>query len=432
MVSAACRSAKSVQLRYGLPVAVGVAAQAVLEGMPDPRDLRLVEVDGQVLLTVGSRVIAGWAAGDAPMRNLAAVTLRGLGFSGLRVAEVLGLSEEYVSTLRGRARREGSAGVVPRRGRHRRWARGSWVGPGDCASGDTPMWRSAGDWGCIPRRWAARWAHGRGRRRRCWRSPHSRPGHLHSTMTCRPPVRRDRQPHPPARTRLASPSGRATTTTSRTTTSSTTTSSTTTSSTTTMPGGSLARLRVRRVRRVRRGSSGPAWGAGTPGRCCCTRSGIGSTRPGCSGRRASGRCGRAALRRSGAVDRDQHGLRAGSVQCGGRQAPDPAPRSGRWPGSPRCPSCAPCGRGWPRWPTRCDPLELQARLAAAMLTADAPGLGVYFVDDHFVPYEGAKPVGKGWNTKRRHAQTRPRRHPGHRLPRPGGVLRLRGTHAGCR
>ena len=29
---------------------------------------------------------------------------------------------------------------------------------------------------------------------------------------------------------------------------------------------------------------------------------------------------------------------------------------------------------------------------------------VYFVDDHFVPYAGAKPVGKGWNTKRRHAQ----------------------------
>ena len=29
---------------------------------------------------------------------------------------------------------------------------------------------------------------------------------------------------------------------------------------------------------------------------------------------------------------------------------------------------------------------------------------VYFVDDHFVPYTGARPVGKGWNTKRRHAQ----------------------------
>jgi hypothetical protein len=29
---------------------------------------------------------------------------------------------------------------------------------------------------------------------------------------------------------------------------------------------------------------------------------------------------------------------------------------------------------------------------------------VYYVDDHFVPYQGAEPVPKGWNTKRRHAQ----------------------------
>jgi hypothetical protein len=52
----------------------------------------------------------------------------------------------------------------------------------------------------------------------------------------------------------------------------------------------------------------------------------------------------------------------------------------------------------------CDPLALQRQLGAAMLAADAPGLHVYYVDDHFVPYEGAKPVPKGWNTKRRHAQ----------------------------
>ena len=52
----------------------------------------------------------------------------------------------------------------------------------------------------------------------------------------------------------------------------------------------------------------------------------------------------------------------------------------------------------------CDPLGLQADLARAMLNAEAPLLGLYFVDDHFVPYEGAKPVGKGYNTKRRHAQ----------------------------
>jgi len=52
----------------------------------------------------------------------------------------------------------------------------------------------------------------------------------------------------------------------------------------------------------------------------------------------------------------------------------------------------------------CDPLALQRQLGAAMLAADAPGLHVYYVDDHFVPHEGAKPVPKGWNTKRRHAQ----------------------------
>ena len=39
-----------------------------------------------------------------------------------------------------------------------------------------------------------------------------------------------------------------------------------------------------------------------------------------------------------------------------------------------------------------------------MLSHDPAGDPVYFVDDHFVAYSGARPVGKGWNTKRRHAQ----------------------------
>ena len=50
-----------------------------------------------------------------------------------------------------------------------------------------------------------------------------------------------------------------------------------------------------------------------------------------------------------------------------------------------------------------DPLALQRAFAARMLAADPAGEAVYFVDDHFVPYAGARPVGKGWNTKRRHA-----------------------------
>ena len=51
-----------------------------------------------------------------------------------------------------------------------------------------------------------------------------------------------------------------------------------------------------------------------------------------------------------------------------------------------------------------DPLGLQRAFAAGMVTADPAADPVYFVDDHFVPYSGAQPVAKGWNTKRRHAQ----------------------------
>ena len=39
-----------------------------------------------------------------------------------------------------------------------------------------------------------------------------------------------------------------------------------------------------------------------------------------------------------------------------------------------------------------DPAALQAAFAAAMLTADPVLSGVYYVDDHFIPYAGAKPV----------------------------------------
>src|SRR5260370_4467487 len=52
----------------------------------------------------------------------------------------------------------------------------------------------------------------------------------------------------------------------------------------------------------------------------------------------------------------------------------------------------------------CDPLELQALFARAMLEADPVTSGVYYVDDHFIPYTGAKPVGKGWNNKRGKAE----------------------------
>jgi hypothetical protein len=53
---------------------------------------------------------------------------------------------------------------------------------------------------------------------------------------------------------------------------------------------------------------------------------------------------------------------------------------------------------------RTDPVALQRMFASAMLAADPVASGIYYVDDHFVPYTGAKPVAKGWNNKRGRAE----------------------------
>src|SRR5260370_1179807 len=51
-----------------------------------------------------------------------------------------------------------------------------------------------------------------------------------------------------------------------------------------------------------------------------------------------------------------------------------------------------------------DPAPLPAMFAAAILAAEPCASGVCYVDDHFVPYTGAKPVGKGWSNKRGRAE----------------------------
>ena len=82
----------------------------------------------------------------------------------------------------------------------------------------------------------------------------------------------------------------------------------------------------------------------------------------------------------------------------------PPPRPGRWPGSRCCRGCGRCGRTLAAIADAADPLAVQAMFAAAMLAADPVTSGVYYVDDHFVPYTGAKPVAKGWNNKRGRAE----------------------------
>lgn len=74
----------------------------MLEGMPSPQDLRAHLVEDQVLVTVGSRVLFRYDVDDAGLRNVAAVTLPEMGFTARRVAQVLGITEVYVSMLRRR------------------------------------------------------------------------------------------------------------------------------------------------------------------------------------------------------------------------------------------------------------------------------------------------------------------------------------------
>ena len=63
---------------------------------------------------------------------------------------------------------------------------------------------------------------------------------------------------------------------------------------------------------------------------------------------------------------------------------------------------------------RTDPLEIQSLFAAGMLAADPVVSGVYYVDDHFVPYTGAKPVAKGLEQQAGPGRAGPRGHPRHR------------------
>ena len=92
-------------------------SQVELEGMPEPNRLRLLVSGGQVLVTCGPALLYRYGEGDTGMRNLAIVALTDAGRRVDEAAGVFGLTATYVSMLRGRARAQGSAGLVRRRGR---------------------------------------------------------------------------------------------------------------------------------------------------------------------------------------------------------------------------------------------------------------------------------------------------------------------------
>src|ERR1019366_3096523 len=114
------------------------ALAAMLEGMPEPHDLRLHRSGGRCVITLGGTVLFDYDAADTLMRNMAISALRRLGFTGRRVAAVLDLPDNYVATLHSAALREGSAALI----RHARPGRPSRLGEPDWAS--AAAWRGQG------------------------------------------------------------------------------------------------------------------------------------------------------------------------------------------------------------------------------------------------------------------------------------------------
>ena len=328
--------------------------------MPEPAVLRLHASDGQVLVTWGRTLVYRYEAEDLGMRNLAIVALTDAGRRVDEVAAVFGLTATYVSILRGKARRHGSAGLVGRRrgrptklsdrqvARARAWAGQGWTQQAICERlgcarsvvsvllarlGSTPVQDG------LPAT--------------------SSTEHEHESTQLEPDDTEAAKADLPVLAEPVAP-----------------------------PAGSAA---------IGTGSYRCRYAGAMmlfPYLHVVGARGIFATLTGGPARRYGdlGVLTTAALGfalGAGTVEGTKH-LRRGEAGAAVGLATTPELSTLR----ARLSALA----------DNSDPLGLQRAFAAGMLAADPAAEAVYFVDDHFVPYAGARPVAKGWNTKRRHAQ----------------------------
>lgn len=353
----------------------------MLEGMPLAADLHRVEVDGEVLIAVGNQVLFRYEADDGGLRNLAAVTLPELGFTGRRVAEVLGITEEYVSMLRARVRRDGSAALLRRQGRP------PALGERQVATARAMRAEGRPDTAIASRLGvsAATIVRALGRRQQGPAVPDASVAEQARFEQDTPHERADAQ----AESTDTAVGTDPTVSTDTAVGTDKTVGTDTAESTDTAVGTGLARLEQSRVRSRYAGvmllfgyldrvgaealfatlAGGPARRYDDLAVLTCATIGF-----------ALG---------VDTVEGSKHLRRA---------------EAGATVGLAMVPELATLRSRLGALADRCDPLALQRSFAAGMLRADPAADPVYFVDDHFVPYSGARPVGKGWNTKRRHAQ----------------------------
>ena len=380
--------------------------RAMLDDMPDPCDLHLERAAGRCAVMVGSAVLAEYAESDVVMRNFAVTTARLAGFGGTRVAEVFGLSAPYVSTLHAAALRDGSQALVKQPGPGRpRTLEGE-------ALERARQWRAAGvsDREIGRRLGMAGTTAGRrlGPRGAEAAAPEGRQG---EAAACEPLVSVEEAAgndpgcaaEPAAAPEAAADAGP-------------------------VPGPEA----VPGPPRVPPAPVPPAAAAAVPpggGAVAAGGGAGGGLVPGAGGAVAEGRV---RSRYAGAMLLHAFGARAGAGDVlGGAAGGVPAAarllaavsaciglgyatteqfkhlaaaEAGALAGLVALPDLRTLRPALAGIADRTDPLLLQQMFAAAMLAADPVTSGVYYIDDHFVPYAGARPVGKGWNNKRGRAE----------------------------
>src|SRR5487761_1355749 len=338
------------------------AAAAILDGMPEPRDLHRVTTGGTTWILAGPVALFSYAEADAGMRNVAVVTLRQLGYGGQAVAGLMGLSENYVATLRNRALRQGTAGVVRQPGARRKLTGQAWA--------RARAWRQSGTSDAEIAR---------------------KLGVAQSTVLRRLGPR-DAQQELPAPAAEPEPAPEQ------------------------VPGPEPV--------------PGPAGGGGLMPAAGVIPAGLRRAGTQITGGSLYCRYAGAMLLHAfasradaGAIlaaagNRDGDGLRFADVALlsatstcfalGAATAEQfrhlTAAHAGPLAGLARLPDLRTLRPRLAGIADGTDPLELQALFASAMLAADPVTSGIYYVDDHFIPYTGAKPVGKGWNNKRGKAE----------------------------
>ena len=365
-----------------------VAVQGMLGGMPEAADLRHAEVGGQVVVSVGTRVVSSFPAGDSVMRNMAAVTLTELGFTGRRVGAMFGITEQYVSMLRGRTRRDGSAGLIRSQGRppalgvgQRERAR-RWRGEG---LSDTVIAARLGVHASTVGRALRGVAHP------VAVSPVDRAEAVAEVLDLG--IARDT----PAEDVVVSAGDGVVLTGD---------GDATATAQDAVEGVEVVEGAAEAPGIDPTGGGGARIGEGT---FTSRYAGVMLLHPFLDRVGAAGVLSQACDRSPRRYD-DLGVLTATCLSFALGTATVEASKHlvraqlGPAAGITALPELRTLRPRLARLAEATDPLGLQRRLAAAMLGADAPGLGLYFVDDHFVPYAGAKPVPKGYNTKRRHAQ----------------------------